>query len=98
MRDRATGNGGLARRVGNDAAPRSLGASHKGGQTGRHKKCGAGIAGSAMKFSLVEDYAAAAFLAALGADLGAVFFVSLALSFAANSCLTFDVIAATSTL
>ena len=70
----------------------------KGGQTGsRTQKCGAGLAGSANGFKLVDGYAAAFFVAFV-CDLGAGFFVVFAFSFAANSCLTCAEMASTSTL
>ena len=80
-------------------ASRRGGSANEGGRTGTGQKNAEPFAGSAMGFGGMEGYAAAAaFWVRLGAGLGAAFFVSLALSFAANSCLTFAVIAATSTL
>lgn len=47
---------------------------------------------------VVGGYAATALLTILAGGLGVAFFTVLAFSLAANSCLTLDVIAATSTL
>ncbi len=83
---------------------RTAGASQEGGQDGqgKHKKCGADVAGSAECSDWIEGYAAAAFFAVFGCALtggfGVAFFAVFAFSFAANSCLTVVVIAATSTL
>lgn len=70
----------------------------EGGQTARNtKKCGAGLAGSANGFMLVEGYAATFFVAFV-CDLGVGFFAFFVLSFKANSCLTFVAMASVSTL
>ena len=81
-----------------DAAPVLFRGNIKGGQTASNrKKCGAGLAGSANGFKLVDDYAAT-FFTALVCDLGVGFFAFFALSFAANSCLTVAEMASTSIL
>jgi hypothetical protein len=81
-----------------DAAPVLFRGFKKGGQTASNtKKCGAGLAGSANGFMLVDGYAAT-FFVALVCDLGVGFFAFFALSFAANSCLTVAEMASTSTL
>lgn len=89
---------GAARWVGGRCRPGFAGASDKGGQTGsRTQKCGAVLAGSAKRVPVGMGYTAA-FFVGFDADLVVALFAVLALSFAANSCLTLAVIAATSTL
>ena len=96
--------GGPARRVGTCCrSRRQVGASHRPGRrAGQTQKCGADVAGSAECSGWIEDYAAADFLAvfdcALTDGLGASFFTVFVFSLAANSCLTWAVIATTSTL
>ena len=81
-----------------DAAPVLFRGIIKGGQTASNtKKCGAGLAGSANGFKLVDGYAAT-FFVALVCDLGVGFFAFFAFSFATNSCLTCVEMASTSTL
>ena len=81
-----------------DAAPVLFRGIKKGGQTASNtKKCGAGLAGSANGFKLVDGYAATFFVAFVF-DLGVGFFAFFAFSFATDSCLTCVEMASTSTL
>ena len=81
-----------------DAAPVLFRGIKKGGQTASNtKKCGAGLAGSANGFKLVDGYAATFFVAFV-CDLGVGFLAFFALSFTANSCLTFAAMASVSSL
>ncbi len=81
-----------------DAAPVLSRGIKKGGQTASNtKKCGAGLASSAKGFKLVDGYAATLFVAFV-CDLDVDFFAFFALSFTANSCLTFAAMASMSSL
>ena len=72
----------------------------KGGKSGQTQKCGAGLL-APHSTSRLGCYAAAffaLFTGALTAGLGVAVFAAFAFSLAANSCLTWTVNAATSTL